>query len=206
VGTPAKRINGQETMEKVLEFASQELDEVGAVKFNILNVINKSGVSRSSVYHHFGDRDGVIGAVELTRLFQEVSQLNDSIRFVTENATSAPDVLELIRAVLVEAGSPDGVQMRSRRIALLAISQNIPLMAEKLSKCIGEGDAHIADSLRIAEKRGITKPLANPEGIAHLISSLFLGRSMVDVIHSPSADSDWIDVVMTVFKGLFSPN
>ena len=63
MGTPAKRINGQETMEKVLEFASQELDEVGAVKFNILNVINKSGVSRSSVYHHFGDRDGLIGAV-----------------------------------------------------------------------------------------------------------------------------------------------
>lgn len=192
-------------MEKVLEFASQELDEVGAVKFNILNVINKSGVSRSSVYHHFGDRDGLIGAVELTRLFREVSELNDSIRFVTDNATSVPDVLELIRAVLVEAGSPKGVQLRSRRIALLAISQNIPMMAEKLSQCLREGDTHIAESLRIAERRGIIRPLANPEGIAHLISSLFLGRTMVDVINSPEANKDWIEVVMAVFEGLFQP-
>jgi AcrR family transcriptional regulator len=48
------RSNGRETMSRILEHARRELDEFGPVKFNIMRVIEESGVSKSSVYHHFG--------------------------------------------------------------------------------------------------------------------------------------------------------
>ena len=55
-------------MSRILEHARRELDEFGPVKFNIMRVIEESGVSKSLVYHHFGGRDGVISAV----LFREI--------------------------------------------------------------------------------------------------------------------------------------
>ena len=66
--TPSKRRDGLRTISRIVEFAAKELDEVGAVQFNLDRVIEKSGVSRGSVYHHFGDRDGLIVAVEVSEI------------------------------------------------------------------------------------------------------------------------------------------
>ena len=58
--TPGIRLDGKETAEKVLTHALRELDKHGAVNFSLDRVIDSSGVSRSSIYHLFGNRAGVI--------------------------------------------------------------------------------------------------------------------------------------------------
>ncbi|MFN5601767.1 MAG: TetR/AcrR family transcriptional regulator, partial [Acidimicrobiaceae bacterium] len=62
--TRRTRADGRETAQRILEFAEKELVTSGLVNFNLERVIEQSGVARSSVYHHFGGRDGVIAAVE----------------------------------------------------------------------------------------------------------------------------------------------
>lgn len=197
-----KRSNGRETMEKILDHARAELDAVGAVKFNILRVIENSGVSRSSVYHHFGDRDGVIAAVEVDRLIQEMKGLNDAVRNLVSVAAAAEDVFEAIRMVLTAAGSPEGRRQRTRRLQVMVAALDIPLLAETLREEQADGDRHMATTLGIAAERGLIQPVENPLGTAHLISSLFIGRAIVDVIGDPQADADWVDTTMVVLRSL----
>lgn|GEM_PF-2454962 len=46
--------------------------------------------------------------------------------------------------------SPDDQRARARRISLVAVTSDMPTMSEQLSECQKLGDAHIAESLRIA--------------------------------------------------------
>ena len=69
-----KRSDGLRTIERVLKAAEDEMAEVGFVKFNLDRVMEKSGVARSSVYHHFGGRDGVIAALETTSTMRSLER------------------------------------------------------------------------------------------------------------------------------------
>ena len=71
--SPKKRIDGLETMERIVEFAERELVEHGVAGFNLTRVIEQSGVSRGSVYHHFINREGTIAAVETKRLLEDLN-------------------------------------------------------------------------------------------------------------------------------------
>jgi hypothetical protein len=84
----------------------------------------------------------------------------------------------------------------------MAAAQGIPLLAETLQSEQESGDQHLAQSLRMAEERMLVSPLHNPEGIAHFISSLFIGRSIVDVIGNEKADADWVDATMAALEAL----
>lgn len=187
-------------MEKILEHARAELDAHGAVEFNILRVIENSGVSRSSVYHHFGDRSGVIAAVEVDRFVAELKFLNDGVRDAVASAVSAAQVMDLIELVLTAAGSTDGRRQREHRLAVLVAARNIPVLAETLRDHQRSGDAHMADTIRLASERGLIPAVEDPEGVAHLFSSLFLGRSMVDILDDPEADASWVRQTMAVIR------
>lgn len=191
-------------MARVLEVARHELNEVGAVQFNILRVIENAGVSRSSVYHHFGGRDGVIAAVEVQRLVGEMRSLNDAIRDLVSTANSASEVLGVIKAVLTDASSPDGRKQRAHRIGVMAAAQNIKVLAETLTDEQTRGDEHLAETLRLASERGLIRGVSNPLGVAHFISSLFIGRTIVDVMDDDEADNDWIDTTMDVLDYLLT--
>ena len=199
------RSNGRETMKKVLVHALRELDEVGPVKFNILRVIENSGVSRSSVYHHFGGRDGVIAAVEVERLVREMQGLNDAIRLLVTSAEDRAVVLAAIRGVLEAAGTEEGRRQRAHRIAVMAAAQGIPVLAETLREEQAAGDAHVAVTLGMAAERGLMAPIENAEGVAHLVSSLFIGRAIVDVIGTESADTAWVNATMETLEHLLPP-
>ena len=69
------RVKGRETVRKILYFAQQELESSGLVKFNLDRVIEGSGASHSSVYHHFGGHEGVIAAVETMEMLKKFQEL-----------------------------------------------------------------------------------------------------------------------------------
>ena len=189
-------------MVKVLDHARRELDEVGPVRFNILRVIEKSGVSRSSVYHHFGGRDGVIAAVEVARMTAENATINAVLKHVVETAESREDVFEAIRSVLVATGTPAGRKQRAHRIAVIATAQGVPLLAETMKHDQIKTNADLGEVLRIAVARGFASAKTNVEGVAHVILSLFIGRGVVDIFEDESADRSWVDTTMDALEFL----
>ena len=110
-----KRSDGLETIDRIVSFATVELDEVGPVQFNVIRVLEKAGVSRSSVYHHFHNREGLIAAVEVQRLLDQLTVTNKTTREFVSQAESAEAILGAIETVLRIAGSEDGKQNRRRR-------------------------------------------------------------------------------------------
>lgn len=199
------RRNGRETKLQILKFAQAELEEHGPVKFNILRVIEESGISRSSIYHHFGDRDGVIAAVEVERFIAELRFSNELLRLALSSVTSGKKAFELLEQALLAASSPLGRQQRAHRIAVIAVAQTNPSLQQLLVQQSLVGDEYLSETLEIAQARGLIQMKQPSLSIARFIASIFVGRVTVDGFESSEIDESWVSTAVSVLEHLLNP-
>ena len=200
-----KRRDGRATMERVTEFARAELAEHGPVGFNLDRVIAASGVSRGSIYHHFGNRAGVITAVEALDQLRTYRAGNDVTRRVVEEASAGSDLVNWLSLALQFGAGDDGRRTRARRVASLAAAEQIPALREVLSEYQREGVAFYAETLEIARRRGLIDPVVPIAGIANLIQSVLLGRALVDLLDDEEQDMAWAETAVAAITAVLRP-
>lgn len=205
VDARSSRSNGRETRALILEHAKAELDTYGPVQFNILRVIESAGVARSSVYHQFGDRDGLIAAVEVDRYIKEIQLTNELLRLSVSMVKTRDELFMLIEQALHAASSAEGRKSRAHRIAVLAAAQNIPSLQEALAEQGNVGDHYLAETLEMGTSTGLINPKLPALSIARMISTLFIGRISVDGFNSPEDDEAWVKTTVSVLRFLMSP-
>ena len=192
-------------MDRVVEFARAELAEHGPVGFNLDRVIAVSGVSRGSIYHHFGSRAGLVTAVEALDLLKAYRAGNDATRRVIEEATTGSSLIDWLSVALEFGGGDDGRRSRARRIASLAAAEQIPALREVLSEYQTEGVAFYAETLEIARRRGLIDPVVPITGIANLIQSVLLGRALVDLLDDEAQDAAWAQAAVAAISAVLRP-
>ena len=192
-------------MDRVVEFARAELAAHGPVDFNLDRVIAESGVSRGSIYHHFGSRAGLITAVEIDDLVTMYREANDVTRRAVESASSGRELLDLLALTFQLGANEIGRNSRSRRIATLVASENIPALHEFLRDRQREGIAYYVETLEIARSRGLLAPTMALDGIANLIQSLAVGRVLVDILEDDESDRVWVETTMALLRVALNP-
>ncbi|MEY3806962.1 MAG: hypothetical protein RIR69_1774 [Actinomycetota bacterium] len=200
-----RRINGIETSRRVLDIATQELETHGPANFNLDRVLATSGVSRGSVYHHFGNRDGLIMAVELHRL-QRNLQANDlALREVLAQVSTPEEAYAILEAGLAVAASEQQRATRLDRFASFAASKHAPAIRLGLRELQQKAEREFSITLRMAKDKGFIDPVEPIEGTANFIQGFLLGRMVVDVLDSPESDQQWHVIAATVLKSLLRP-
>lgn len=202
---PAKRSNGIETAKKILNVAIKELDNVGPSRFNLDRVIENAEVSRSSLYHHYGNRDGLIIAVELHRLETALTASDQELRKILESISSPQEAWQLIELGVRSAASQQQKVVRTQRFASFAASEHAPAIRESLQHLQVRAAEEFSETLRLARDRGFMAPIEPIEGTAHFIQSFLLGRMMVDIIENDTADEQWHQAAMTSLLALLRP-
>lgn len=191
-----KRRDGRATMDRVIEFARAELAEHGPVGFNLDRVIAASEVSRGSIYHHFGNRAGLITAVEAIDLLATYHEGNVATRRIVEEAASGDELLAWLSIAMQFGAGEDGRRARARRIATLAAAEQIPALREVLAENQRNGVDYYAATLQIARDRGLIEPILDLRAVANLIQSLLVGRALVDLLDDPDDDATWADAAV----------
>ena len=199
------RSNGRETRAVILEHAQAELEAYGPVKFNILRVIENSGVGRSSVYHQFGDRNGLITAVEVERYIEEIRITNELLRLSVAAVKTSDELFLLIEQALHAVSTAEGRESRAHRIAVIAAAQSIPSLEAALAEHGNSGDHYLAETLEMGRTRGIINPQESTLAIARIISTLFIGRISVDGFNSSDDDNAWVRTTVSILKFLLLP-
>ena len=202
---PVKRSDGLRTISKIVEFAAKELDEVGAVQFNLDRVIEKSGVSRGSIYHHFGDRDGLIVAVEVSETVQILTSGNERMRRLFSEAHSGEEIIQGIESAIRAGDRGRGRNYRRRRIAGLATAQHSSAIAQALAEVQVSETAYFVETLRIGIDKGFIQPCEPLVGTADVIQSLLVGRILVDILNNEERDETWVLAAIEVFRALLRP-
>ncbi|MDA0371248.1 MAG: TetR/AcrR family transcriptional regulator [Actinomycetota bacterium] len=200
-----KRSDGLATIQVVLRHARAEMESSGPVKFNLDRVIESSGVARSSVYHHFGSRAGLVATLELEHWVEsQASELRGMRKFLLE-ASDVNEVLAAVEFALKIDGDRAGRERRLRRITSLVAADGIPALATTLREQQVRGTNHLAETLRMMSDRGVISPELDLVAIAYFIQSNLVGRVLVDVGDEPGVDDKWVDVVVSTLRYLLSP-
>jgi AcrR family transcriptional regulator len=200
-----KRSDGLETMRIVIEHARAELDQHGPVEFNLDRVLEVSKVSRSSVYHHFGNRAGLIAAAEIQDSLEQFRRQLDTIRAVLDDSSTSEEMLATLEVALAADGVPNSRRRRQRRIADLAVSQSNEMLNYAMAATQVDGTRELALILADGVERGLIWPEVPLDGIAYWLQSVLVGRILVDLANDPQLDDDWVATAMAAIRAVLCP-
>ena len=192
-------------MSRVMKFAMTEFNKVGPDDFNLDRVLEKSGVSRSSVYHHFGGRHGVIAAVEAKLVEKDIDVNNIGLREFVNVANNAQEILAVIKLEIAQGSKQEDKVTRQRRVSTFVAAQRSELLYEVLQSKQRQATEYLCETLQIATSRGLIKPRVPEMGIAQIMLSLLFGRILVDLVGDETSDQLWTQATLESLEYLLNP-
>ena len=201
---PGVRVDGKETASRVLKAARAELNRHGAVDFSLDRVIATSKVSRSSIYHLFGNRAGVIAHAEAQAIFEDVSDGAYLLRNLAEKVESPGQLAFLIEQWLKDAMTSTRVKQRARRIANIAVSNSDEELRKVLRDHLHEVSGVWVETYEVLRNRGIANvPQVDLRALALAVQGVYLGGILVDLYDDDDVAAHWSGVVAELLSRFF---
>jgi len=195
---------GRATAAKLIEFAAKELDRVGPVKFDIDSVLRKSKISKGSLYHHFGSKNGLLVAVETQQFIKYLDEQNTLLRNLVETRKSASDFLTLMTRVMEISGLPENRDLRKKRIRAIAVAAHDRDLSEFIKTEQIKGSLYLAQTLQIAKDRGWIKPDVDVLAASYWIQGLFMGHIMLDITETKDLDKAWNSIAVDAIRSFIN--
>ena len=190
------------TRDRVLDVVVEMLETGGESAVRIDDVRDRSSVSIGSIYHHFGDRDGLIAAAQVRRFARyaeaEIAALSD----IVQRAATGAAFRRAIRMMTLHTSSDLRVAERWIRIGALASTVGREELRDEIrrlqTRLMDAFQAHVAQG----QARGFFRSDLDARAIAQFVESYSLGRALNEVDDRPVADADWERVVWAALEGL----
>ena len=193
-------------LDGILDVTVELLLEHGEAGFRIEDVIDRTGVSKSSLYLHFGGRDGLIESACLEIFSRQVTANIDESIAALESIQTADQLWDAIPALVDIAihDTPDDV--RWNRVMMLAAAHSRPRLYEELGKRQMRLNAALTDAVASLQERGVvTKDIGAGE-FAILLQTVSFGRVFRDL--DPTMGSrnidDWRAMAVAIYRAFVS--
>lgn len=201
---PRQRAPQRRALDKidaVVEAAVRVVEAEGETAVRIADISAETGVSYGTIYHHFGDRDGLIRAAQFARLRSQPAQDLDALAAALDRHASGTGGGDFVEAILqISRAIADGSRrdVRMMRTSVLAAAQGRP----ELFGAVQELETKILDDLaelvRRAQQAGIADPDLDPHAAAIYLEAIAYGivlREYCDRPHDPEA------LAQVIFRG-----
>jgi AcrR family transcriptional regulator len=190
------------TRERVLDIVLEQLEEGGEAAVRMDDLHDRSGVSIGSIYHHFGDRDGVIAAAQLRRFARYAEAEIAALSHIVERAGSVAEFRRSVRQLTVRTASQVRVAERWGRIGVLGSTIGRPALRDEVravqTRLTDEFQAHIAQG----QARGFFRSDLDSRALAAFIEAYSLGLALNDLDEHAVDEQAWEKVVWAVLDGL----
>jgi AcrR family transcriptional regulator len=167
-------------------------------------VLESSGVSKGSMYHHFEDPQEL---VETAQIFRYSKWIDASSEFLTAHVAKAHTQEELQRAIRTLTEQRQSDERREARAecaqALAACLQN-PRMAKQMGRETERLTDAIADVTEVAKNKGLFRANVNSKVLAIFIQAYTLGKLVNDYNPSGVNESEWNDFIMNIVDHTFT--
>jgi len=191
-----------DTRGRILDVVLEQLEDGGEAAVRMDDLRDRSGVSIGSIYHHFGDRDGVIAAAQLRRFARYAEAEILALSHIVENSRSVAEFRRAVRQLTVRTASQVRVAERWGRIGVLGSTIGRPGLREEVravqTRLTDEFHAHIAQG----QARGFFRSDLDARAVAAFIEAYSLGLALNDLDARAVGEREWEQVVWAVLDGL----
>ena len=191
------------TKEALIQSVVGMLGDQAPAEITIESVLEKSGISRGSLYHHFEDFQELIESAQIRRYAAYVDGSIEILAKILQGAKTRDEMAHLIREVTRGTQS-----MQANRFdRALTIAAAIPF--QRMRKTLGLEQARlteaISDLYREVLERGWGNPKIDPETVGLFIQAYTFGK-VVDDFGETHVDPDkWLDLITMILETLIFP-
>jgi AcrR family transcriptional regulator len=197
-----KRIDGIETMARLMKQARIELAKNGVDNFDVEAVLERAEAARSSLYHHFGSKFDLIYTAQLEELIEGLGTDNQLFRYLVETAASEEDFFAKLAELMRATSSKELVEFRRRRIQVFASATHNDKLAKAIRVAQVEGNLFFTESLEMLRTRGWINPQHDLHTVTYMIQGLLMGHIMLDFSQLPELEEGWVDLAMQTIVNL----
>jgi AcrR family transcriptional regulator len=179
------------TRDEILNYAVEIIEEHGEAGLRVQDIARETGNSTSSIYHFFGNRDGLVAEAEAKRYVDNISSSADFYATQIGSASSA----EEFRVVLLSMGRanflPEKAPKRLARINAIGSTLGRPMLQEKLAAAQEALLLRFCEMLRGPQERGWIRKDVELTAIGSWALGTVLGRVLIELGETSVRAEEW---------------
>lgn len=190
------------TKELLLETAVTLIDRSGPHGFTVEELLETSGISKGSMYHHFEDFNDVIESAQLVRFSRHVDEDSAAIARVMVRVNSREEMLVAVRAITESGFGPERAAARKDRAAIIGQARHSEKFAALLAREQERLTASLVDVARELQERGLLSRDINLRVLATFIQAYAFGRVLDDISENRLDDAEWGQMIDRVIQSI----
>lgn len=195
-----KQERAQATVTLLVNATIEALEAHGESGLRLDDILEATGVSRSSLYHHFGDRDGLVDAARVVMFTRTVESDLVDLQQIMEHATDPSVFRAAIEDIHTAAHSPDRQPARLRRAYTIGATKARPSLAAALAEEQHRLTNGYTELVEAAQSRGWLRNDVDARAVAVLLQATALGRVVSDIDTTPVDPDAWHHLVGMVLR------
>lgn len=190
----------------LIDVAIEIIQSRGIDALKVEDVCEQVGVSKGSLYWHFGDREGLIREALLEHMYrlgdEQLAVLNNAV----DKFTTRDDYLSKIAGAFVDPFDASQVETRWQRLELIAGSRRDPKLAPIMAEIQRRHFRYLSDIMERSAREGLLRLDVDPKAIAALLVAVGLGSNVLSLLgeEGPQADA-WTSSLIVLVDALFPP-
>ena len=167
-----------DTEKLILMAAVALVDEHGEAGLRISDLVEASGRSVGSIYHFFGNREGVVEAVRVHRFHPSWDEDLAAMRMVNDHVESLDQLLDAVERLQTEFVQSERSDVLWHRVAAIGSAQSRPSLRAVLAQKQREQTAAFEEMIRSLQAKGIAGASIDVHATAVFLQAFTFGRTL----------------------------
>ena len=185
------------TAQAMIELAIQALDEGGEAAVKVDAIVRHCQVSVTSLYHHFGSREGLIEAALIERYARLMASNVDEFVDGVNRSTTPDEMKRMIEQFVPFLQGKINRGLRFARAAAVGAAISRPALRESMGHVQELQAKVLADALADGQRRGIVRAGVDALSLAYWLSGIVFGKIILEIT-SPSEAQENLYSALTV--------
>lgn len=184
------------TKSRLIETTAELLETQFPGDIQVDEILDKSGISKGSLYHHFEDLGELLEAAQVARYAAWVDRSISLIVPVLSSAKTRDDIIEGLKVLTKYTQSPEYKSTRFTRARALANSETSPRFQKALGLEQERLNVALQDLVEEAKNKGLFKASLDSRVVAVFIQSYTLGKIVDDIVPTPMGQENWDNFIL----------
>ena len=186
------------TKARLIETTVALLEDQFPEAIQVDEILEKSGISKGSLYHHFEDLGELLEAAQVARYAVWVDRSIGLITPILSGAKTRDDIINGLRQATLYTQSSEYKATRFQRARTLANSET----SIRFQKALGiEQDrltTALEDLVQEAKNKELFRSDIDPRVVAVFIQSYTLGKIVDDIAPNPMVQEKWDEFIVNM--------
>jgi AcrR family transcriptional regulator len=179
------------------------LDEKNPDLITVEEVLQSSGISKGSLYHHFEDLSDLIETTLIIRYKHWIYLSIRSMSKLLETGKTTKSLKEGLFKVTYATQSDAMANTRLERAQIVAATQNNPRLLKKFTTETDRMTDSFEDLIREVIDRKLFKPDLEPRAIAIFIQAYTFGLVLNDLSENKVKYENWVSLINQIIDKVF---